>query len=363
MVLLSSSLFPFQEATMSGFHRRRAFTLVELLVVIAIIGILVALLLPAVQAAREAARRMQCGNNLKQIGLALQNYHDVYKSFPPARVRNDNAYTPTGQSWNSTNIAWLGRMLAQMEQQPLYDQVDWSQHYWWHSSQRPNTNWDVVTPTVVPAYRCPSDGGHGSISWIDGTGTRVTGGAPSNSYGHTNYVGCIGDDSHLRTYARDARGIFVESRHRGPNNRGGRIGMADITDGTSNTLVASECLIGFPHAQFNSDLALAQYTAQNNGCPNGPVATGADRQRGNSWFRGYHAGVFLFTTLMTPNSDLWDCYNNTDRAMMAARSRHPGGVQAVLADGSTHFFSETIAYDTWRYLGNMKDGVPIQVEQ
>src|SRR5690606_18181536 len=108
----------------------QGFTLVELLVVIAIIGILVALLLPAVQAAREAARRMSCGNNLKQLGLALQNYHDTYKVFPPAHIPFNTAYPTTPRNETSADNygpSWMVLILPFMEQQPLHSKIDWSQ--------------------------------------------------------------------------------------------------------------------------------------------------------------------------------------------------------------------------------------------
>jgi prepilin-type N-terminal cleavage/methylation domain-containing protein len=152
-----------------GRKQRTGFTLVELLVVIAIIGILVALLLPAVQAAREAARRMQCGNNQKQFGLAMHNYHDVYKKFPYGVLRFDN--TAAGgnvDSWASSQITWIGRLLPYLEQQPLYDRINFSLH--------PGTGNTAVINQELPFVRCPSDRRIKAI----------------NSRAPTNYVGCIG---------------------------------------------------------------------------------------------------------------------------------------------------------------------------
>ncbi|HBN75421.1 MAG TPA: prepilin-type cleavage/methylation domain-containing protein, partial [Planctomycetaceae bacterium] len=126
------------------------FTLIELLVVIAIIAILVALLLPAVQQAREAARRSSCKNNMKQLGLALHNYHDTYSTFPPASVRQ-----PTGggvNEWESSMIGWQARILGFMEQSALYDLIDWG-----ITPGNSGTNNTTVRGTEVAGYRCPSD--------------------------------------------------------------------------------------------------------------------------------------------------------------------------------------------------------------
>ncbi|HUG66926.1 MAG TPA: DUF1559 domain-containing protein [Pirellulaceae bacterium] len=343
------------------------FTLVELLVVIAIIGILVALLLPAVQAAREAARRMQCGNNVKQLGLALHNYHDVYKKFPPIRHRDANH--PSGDvTWNTTNISWLGRILPQIEQTPLADRVNYSLTNWWARANRPNPNWDA-TGEVIAAYRCPSDGGNGGAPFVSPvTGTRYIGRTPNNQFGHTNYVACVGYDRSIRT--SNSRGMFQEARRNWNNRQTGQfLGFADCLDGTSNTFALGEVIIAFPHRSVNSSKSGANVNNRNvvlgfqndNGCPDGNRNNSSTRQRGNSWFRGYFPASIGFTTLMTPNSRLWDCGNNTGNMMFASRSFHPGGVQIGMMDGSVAFVAETIDFETYAYLGGRSDGVPVSL--
>lgn len=334
---------------------RSGFTLVELLVVIAIIGILVSLLLPAVQAAREAARRMQCGNNLKQIGLALHNYHDSYKYFPPARTRTTGS-TVQPNSWQTNNVGWLARILPQIEQGPLYNQINWS---FWDGQNQP-----LPRGTAVPAFRCPSDPGKGGYPWVDkATGTRYTGSALVADSAPGNYVACIGHGS-VMANANTTRGFLADASFAMNTGRGtGLISMADFLDGTSNTVAVSECIIGHPRRAMNSTLRATPdaVTASANGCTPGALSSGA-AGRGISWFRGYEVGQFAFTTLMTPNSNLWDCGSNSNDMMMAARSVHPGGVQAVMTDGSTQFFSQTIDFNTWKFLGGSKDGVVVQVQ-
>lgn len=147
----------------------------------------------------------------------------------------------------------------------------------------------------------------------------------------------------------------------------GFMSMADIIDGTSNTLAVSEIIIGFPRSGVNSTVQTQAeadgVTNQSNGCTNAGILTGAAAGgRGISWFRGVEPAHLGFTSVMSPNSNLWDCGLNSDRAMMGARSVHPGGVQATLVDGSVKFFSETIDLNTWRFLGGAKDGVPVTFE-
>lgn len=337
-------------------RRNRGFTLVELLVVIAIIGVMVGLLLPAVQAAREAARRMSCGNNLKQIGLALHNYHDTYRVFPPARVRTTNAGV---DSWASNNISWQARILAQMEQAPLYDQINWGLY--------DGQNQPIPRAAVVPAYRCPSDPGSGNFPWVDPLGVRRTGSTLVAGDAPVNYVACIGHDAMLRNATASRGFLFDMSVHGVTRVNTGFMSMANFIDGTSNTLAISEVIIGHPRSRVNpapdSQAGADLVTNDVNGCTNASPVTGANTAgRGITWFRGFEIASMGFTSVMTPNSRLWDCGLNSNHLMMAARSVHPGGVQAGLADGSVKFFTESINLNTWRFLGGVNDGVPVTFE-
>ena len=194
-------------------HRRfRAFTLVELLVVIAIIGILVSLLLPAVQAAREAARRMQCQNNLKQLGLAVHNYHDVFRQLPSSGIMATlpSAAPPTGQQFS-----WLVLILNQVEQSTLHDQFDFKVSVF----AQPNDPQAVSIATFI----CPSD----SAQNRDFTHPTLTNG---KRFAKANYAAFV---SPFHTDLQDAyQGALVR----------GRQNLASLTDGTSNTLLASEVL-------------------------------------------------------------------------------------------------------------------------
>ncbi|WP_164104107.1 DUF1559 domain-containing protein [Candidatus Laterigemmans baculatus] len=351
---------------------RRGFTLVELLVVIAIIGVLVGLLLPAVQAAREAARRMSCSNNLKQLGLSLHNYHDVYQALPPLRVRDSVLATATGTStWNTNNINWAARVLPFMEQQPLHDNLDYTIPYWWDDSFQPNGNFDVARLTVVPSFRCPSDGGMGGVAWTAPDGTRVSGSPASSGWAHINYFASVGPDSGTTVNGSNCLGMFTEMSN-SSSVRGQTTTFASVTDGLSNTVALAESVIGFPRLAVNSSLrsqsgyAITPVTgdlaavANDNGCGTGSHDTSSSRARGNTWLRGYHPSSMTFTTLMAPNSKLWDCHSNSGDAMHAARSLHPGGVQVAVGDGSVRFVGETIDIVLWRHLGGISDGMVAQ---
>jgi prepilin-type N-terminal cleavage/methylation domain-containing protein len=322
--------------------RRHGFTLIELLVVIAIIAILIALLLPAVQQAREAARRTQCKNNLKQIGLALHNYHDVYKFFPPGRTRN--TYSGITDAWYTGNVSWMPRILAQIDQAPIYNRINWNLGFGTSGTDGDkgvnDDNPNGARRQILEAFRCPSDPGNGQISWTDPSGTVQRGVAPNGAYGPTNYAGCVGADWRIRSNAA-IRGMF------GQNSR---IGVRDVLDGTSNTVFVSEVVIGFPKLNANDDDA--------GNCPlTGAKDTSNTRQAGFSYFYTYFPHATMFSTFTPPNSRrTWDCGVNSDRANNAARSLHTGGVHSLLCDGSVRFISENIDIATWRNLGDRSDG-------
>ena len=346
-------------------QRRSGFTLVELLVVIAIIGVLVGLLLPAVQSAREAARRASCSNNLKQIGLAVQNHHDTKNRFPEGRVRTHAKNT--GAPWNTENISWMARVLPFMEEQALHDAIDFELSPGWSGVN------NQVMKNKVATYRCPSDAGLGRVNWIDAAGNRRTGGAPdSNRFGQgqTNYLASAGAVMQMATWAAGSksRGVVYSHDIRVNQPQGpGKLDMASCTDGTSKTIWASEVVIGHPHRQRNSNYraenAWGNVTPTDNGCGIGGATSNGRRQTGSSWFEGYMPNHIAFTSLMTPNSKLYDCSVNSNDVAFASRSKHPGLVQCVAVDGSVHAVNDGIDWVLWRDLGSRDDGSPVSFDR
>jgi prepilin-type N-terminal cleavage/methylation domain-containing protein len=192
--------------------RRRGFTLIELLVVIAIIAILVALLLPAVQQAREAARRSQCKSHLKQVGIALHNYHETHSQFPPLLIYNSNSCCTR---W----FNWMVMILPGMDQTTLYYSFDLNVNAF--GGTGPDVNRDY-TSTKIAAYRCPSDIHSDKIrQWNFGGSTGMVG------YAHTAYLGCRGS-----TRSLPGNGMFPD--------RNETVRFRDAIDGTSNTIHVGE---------------------------------------------------------------------------------------------------------------------------
>ena len=305
----------------------RGFTLIELLVVIAIIAVLIALLLPAVQAAREAARRAQCTTHLKQIGLAMHQYHDVHAVLPPGKK---------GCCWGT----WLVYVLPHLEQQSLFnawnscginapgvpDGYDLDLRYFGVANR-------TVTSTRLEVYVCPSDQ----------TNAPITAAMNGIIYACTsqNYAVNFGNSTVIQTDFQDIRfdgAPFVDiGSPEGDYNRPGRptVGFSSILDGLSNTLLASEVVVG-----QGQDL------------------------RGFSWW----GDAATFETFLTPNSSFPDvifspyyCINQSPNPPcvtattalpenFAARSRHTGGINAAMADGSIHFVKNSIDLRTWRAL-------------
>ncbi|TWT30886.1 DUF1559 domain-containing protein [Blastopirellula retiformator] len=292
---------------MSGMDRRRGgFTLVELLVVIAIIGVLIALLLPAVQQAREAARRMSCSNNLKQLGLSLHNYHDTHGKFP------------LGCQGDSERTALHVAMLPFIEQANMYDQMDTKLNF---SS---GVNSQFLT-TKIDAYHCPSSPKQQADD--------------NNDYYTTHYYGVLGpkgtNPATGSAYEADAGvdtahggfskvGIFYQDESRG---------MRDIIDGTSNTLAFGE--ISW------SDR-------------NGRVTRYRPWSRGGR-VRYYCAGAKNVNDAI--NSDQTSRFND-----MSFGSMHPGGAMFTLADGSVRFLAETIDHDAYLSAASCKGGEAVPLD-
>jgi prepilin-type N-terminal cleavage/methylation domain-containing protein/prepilin-type processing-associated H-X9-DG protein len=285
---------------------RRAFTLIEVLVVIAIIGVLIALLLPAVQQAREAARRSQCLNNLKQIGLALHNYHGAHGTFPPGYVSKTQGNSPTGPDIGP-GWGWGAMILSQLEQGPLYGAVNFS---------LPTTDPASLTArrTNLAVFLCPSnpaDGGPLTIK--DGAGNVLVADlAPGQ------YVGVAGQWE-PEEFPAPNNGVFY---------RNSRIGLQNITDGSSTTLLAGE------RSQNVANAAWLGMIPSGQSC-NNPTWPVQDCEASNVLILG-HTGP-------SPDEVWIDTPNYPKAGADDFHSLHPGGCNFLFGDGSVRFVKETIA--------------------
>ncbi len=350
---------------LSGPQSRRGFTLVELLVVIAIIGILVALLLPAVQAAREAARRMQCGNNLKQLGLACHNYADTYKSLP---WNNDlgNGVVPGSPADRWNQLSWMVEALPFIEQSPLYDRIKGNVAWY---NVRENLNQMGGTPplreTIVSAYLCPSNDQE-PLRLDQKSGYRHPGGVTAAG---TDYSGNLG---HIWGGWKDCGAVpawtpappefgnmFVLGASPGtPWINGealneqvtingvfryhGSVKLAQITDGTANTVLVFEDMhwrggnaAAAPHDRgYTDDAAWISPLGAINSIRN-PI-----NNKNKAWLQG--AG---------------------DRRCHGWSSNHPGGAQAGLCDGSVRFVSQTVDHAVRYKMGVRNDGLSFEMPQ
>ena len=272
---------------------RPAFTLIELLVVSAIIAILIGLLMPAVQKVREAAARLACQNNLKQIGLALHNYHNVYRAFPPG-YRATDPYSD-GASDTAPGWGWAALLLPYLEQDNLYRQL--------------NVNLPVpksaAIQTVVPVYLCPSDLVPASAFAVPNAfGTTVCWAAPCS------YAACVGGDE-SDTFGPSGLGIFY---------RNSRTRLSDVTDGSSNTIAVGE------RAWSNA-----------NGIWAGAVSGGVCKRGQQNPSPGSGAAWYPAATLVLAHSHLNNASTDTDGGLDDFSSNHAGGSNFVFADGSVRF--------------------------
>jgi len=370
-----------------GRSRRPGFTLIELLVVIAIIAVLIALLLPAVQAAREAARRAQCINNLKQLGLAIHNYHQTNNCLPPTNMFL-NATLDQGWGWCPS---WALIIMPNLEQTPLYNAYNFSIG---NSPVNPNPGNTTVIYTAVSFMLCPSDN------------QKVR---PNNPYAPSNYAGNHGGPAPIRNWS----GTIVEFVTSGPpgssahpvgtywwgtDSNLGFFGFEGITDGTSNTALFSEHLVGkstgdpnFPVSSnqakrgiflndkipygtgapnfngLNPQLALQGIGACNS-TPGSTLANGTSWILGYSWAHGYewHWMNNDYNHYNTPNK--LTCIATADTTsqgwggatgMGTANSNHPGGVNMCMSDGSVKFVKDSVNPPTWWAIGTRNGGETI----
>lgn len=360
------------------------FTLVELLVVIAIIGILIALLLPAVQAAREAARRMQCTNNLKQLALAMHNYHDANKTFPAAASSHPWVRSvKEGATGNAYSVwgGWGGMIMAFpfMELTPVYDAIiSLPLNEPLHPSEvinPSNGEWSGEISSTDPrasvlgAFLCPSSPGGNS--------------KPSDTTSNTCYRMCIGDNAVFFGQNSSATGTGQDAGHRGAFGFFYFPNMGALTDGTSNTIFLSERAVAASQAVDGSTAELGpikthvlrnlaggdspfagsgaeMYLASRATCLNTVGANGVYKDTHTSVCRNragktiYYGNMLhlMFHTIIPPNGPT--CFGNNQAAVVAPTSYHTGGVNAAMGDGSVHFVSETVnagTGDTWGGMG------------
>ncbi len=318
--------------------QRRGFTLVELLVVIAIIGILIALLLPAVQAAREAARRSQCSNHLRQLGIALHNYHDTMKAFPPIRTGTSNT---TGWGIFSYQVA----LLPFIEQKALYDGVVGSN--WCGNSYGGLTavqyRWDNSAywgNKLVSYFGCPSDANANKASWRE-------------SHQPASYMGSLGDCVvNTSEGEENTRGFFPG----GMGYSGVKCNtFASITDGTSNTVAIAETCVGSMASDTRKKGGIAADTTKiPSVCQAHGMGTDSNTLVGSVTYytRGWtfadgRSRVMAVQTILPPNSvscsqDSTAGHPGHGYGFTTASSYHSGGINVCLADASVRFVSDSV---------------------
>lgn len=332
-------------------RRFKGFTLVELLVVIAIIGILVALLLPAVQAARAAARRMSCSNNMKQFALAAHNYHDVHKTFP--RYGTISFLYPEQRYIDERWRIWQGysvhtMLLPYMEQTVIYDQISWRNWDGWYTQAAPVWN------ARVPAYVCPSSRA------APRTVSNIWSGGPGS-----NYAVSAGPMLYWVYDMRSAPGAFSPNRE---------TNMGEFSDGTSNTILAAEITTGDgdggvyfpgeavnwqlytgPHPWSYPNLSEALITAWGQQCLTGI----GNHMSSNGWgWMGSNYTQTVFNTVAPPNWIYPTCiateppgYSSDRDGIYPSRSQHGNGSMHAFADGSVKFIDDNIGFALYQALG------------
>ena len=304
--------------------KRSAFTLVELLVVIAIIGILVGMLLPAVQQVREAAQRTACMNNLKQIGLGCLNYESSNKHFP--------------QGWENLGFSWTGRILPFIEQNSLFSTLELEEFRNWFDFQRPN---EIACGTPLSVYQCPSLTIPLSVETNNGIPNRQV----------CSYRGNAGSEATSDKQSQIVPGTkwLKDQDQDGIIFACSEVGFGQISDGSSNTILVSECRTDNDFVKDGEKLDcwyIGSPTIDQYNCANEP-----DRGSGDEF------SEFVGTTYQTLNARTTAPTLNGNLIELAAGSYHAsGGANFVFCDGSVHYLSNDVDLQTYRGLGSRDGG-------
>ena len=314
----------------------------ELLVVIAIVGALIALLLPAIQAAREASRRAACASNLRQVGVAMQNYASARGHFPSGSVAKESPDLPFAP-WTFYRWSALALVTPYSEATTVHDLLDMETPLYSSSSLQVTPENREGVAKVIGIYLCPSD-----------LGERVT-----EEFGPTNYAVCTGSGGDGSPHETDGL-FFVNSQ----------VDPGDVADGLSNTALAAESVLGRPGPephQVHTEYKYLQGSPLTEAKCDGARAWNVYDPRGFSWANGGFRCA-LYNHHQTPNSAVADCMGvqfggGLERLFSpygwrAARSNHPGGVNLALADGAVRFAGDNIDPDVWRALATIAGAEP-----
>ena len=330
---------------------RRAFTLIELLVVIAIIAVLIGLLLPAVQAAREAARRAQCVNNLKQIGIAMHNYHSAIGAFPSAGI-----IAPMTNWWVANNLTWPGHfrysalteIMPYMEQGAGFNALNFQLPlYDINGNNLPQQT--TVYAMQIKAYLCPSDirtdltTGQAPSNYASNTGDGLPGGfgLPDPSFGKP--------DGPLYLNSATTLANFIDGSSQTALFGEGIIGNGSSTPPPSNAPNPTELMVQLPSgiSQFSDTFV---YNPLDPALCATSTNYRSDRQ--TNWVEGDYRHT-LYDHYTTPNSSAYDCLRGPLHGWRAARSRHSGGVNTLFGDGSVKFVKDSVNLAAWRAIATV----------